>query len=314
MELLISTVIFLLGIVLVMKGGDIFVDGAVWIAKAAGIPTFIIGATIVSLATTMPEQIVSFLAAAQGKVDMAIGNAVGSVTANTALIMALAFVFMHVVICRKDYLVQGIILIICAALVWLGAFGNCLSNWASCLLILCFIVFLLKNIQQARAHAKNVAEAKETASKKQIVSNVIKFIIGVSMIVGGSQLLINGGSKLAELFGVPERIIAVTFVAIGTSLPELVTTLTAIKKREAALSVGNIIGANIIDLSLILPVCSLISGRKLPISDIIFTLDLPACFAVTLLAVVPLLCRQKATRTQGILLLCSYAAYLYVTF
>ena len=314
MELLISALIFTVGVFLVIKGGDIFVDAARWIAEAAGIPTFIIGATVVSLATTMPEMIVSCLAAAQGKIDMSVGNAVGSVTANTGLIMALAFIFMTVRIKRKDYIRQCIMLLVSAVVLTAGSLKGVLSVGASVLLALIWVLFMWLNVREAKSLSANAQQEKKQVAKNEIAKNISFFVLGMTMIVGGSQLLINGGSKLALAFGVPERIIAVTFVAIGTSLPELVTTLTAIRKKESALSVGNIVGANVIDLSLILPVSSLIAGQRLPISNLMLRVDFPACLLVLLIALVPLLLREKATRPHGIALLSSYIVYLLFTF
>ena len=136
---------------------------------------------------------------------------------------------------------------------------------------------------------------------------------GAAAIVVGSRFLVNGGSDLATLLGVPERIVAVTVVAIGTSIPELVTTITAVRKKEYGLSVGNIVGANLIDLSLILPLCSIVSGQRLPVSEQSAFIDIPVCLGVTLVAIVPLLIRRKASRIQGILLLVAYVTYLAFT-
>ncbi len=313
MGIFISALIFTAGIILVVKGGDIFVDAATWIAHAAGIPTFIIGATIVSLATTMPEMIVSCLAAAQGKVDMAIGNAVGSVTANTGLIMALAFIFMIVIINRADYIKQCVMLVACSVILLAGSQHGQLSNIASLLLVTIFTGFMALNVYQAKNSNTQNSAGKKQIAKNEIVKNILNFTVGIAMIVGGSQLLINGGAQLAQAFGVPERIIAVTFVAIGTSLPELITTITAIRKHESALSVGNIIGANVIDLSLILPVSSLIAGKALPVSEMVLKFDFTACLAVLLTALVPLLIREKASRFHGIILLAAYMVYIAVT-
>ncbi len=313
MELLISALIFTAGVLFVIKGGDIFVDAACWIAEAAGIPTFIIGATVVSLATTMPEMIVSCLAAAQGKVDMSIGNAVGSVTANTGLIMALAFIFMTVRVKRKDYIRQCVMLLVCAVVLIAGSLSGVLSVAACVMLAFIYTLFMQLNIREAKTLSANAKQEKKQIAKNEIVKNISFFVLGIAMIVGGSQLLIHGGSKLALAFGVPERIIAVTFVAIGTSLPELVTTLTAIRKKESALSVGNIVGANVIDLSLILPVSSLIAGQKLPISDLMLKVDFPACLLVLLIALVPLLLRERTTRIHGVIILAAYVSYIVVT-
>lgn len=313
MDYALPIILFIIGIILVVKGGDAFVDAASWIAKAAGIPSFIIGATIVSIATTMPEMIVSFIAAAQGKNEMAVGNAVGSVTANTSMIMALAFVFMTVVISRKEYLKPSLILIASATILLLGSVTGSLSIWASILLALCFILFMTINVKNAKKESASTACDRGPVDKKDTVKYVVMFILGAAGIVIGSQFLVKGGSGIATLLKVPERIIAVTLVAIGTSLPELVTTLTAIRKKESCLSIGNIIGANIIDLSLILPICSIISGQRLPVSHLSIVLDMPVCLAVVLLALIPLLIREKASKWQGILMLVVYAGYLVVT-
>jgi cation:H+ antiporter len=311
MALWLALVLFVLGIILVMKGGDWFVDAASGIARAAGIPSFIIGATIVSVATTMPEMITSIIAAAQGKTDMAIGNAVGSVTANTALIMAVAMIFMVVSISRRQYLRPCLLLIAAAAVLWAGSLNGKLALWASLILAVIFVYFMYQNLQQARTQ-RDSAEW-ESAEKGQNGKNILLFLVGAAAIVLGSQCLVNGGSAIAAALGVPERVIAITMVAIGTSLPELVTTLTAIRKKESNLSVGNIIGANIIDLTLILPICSLVSGQALPVSAASIRYDLPACLLVTLIALVPMLWKEKATKAQGILLLVVYIAYLIVT-
>ena len=141
---------------------------------------------------------------------------------------------------------------------------------------------------------------------------MLGFFFGAAAILIGSRLMVFGGTPLAQLLGIPERIIGITVVAVGTSIPELVTTLTAIRKKEHDLSAGNIIGANILDLTLILPPCSLASGKPLPVAPSAITFDLPACLLIILIGILPLLIREKAGRIQGLLLLASYAAYLVV--
>lgn len=315
MEWFLAIISLAAGIILVAKGGDFFVDAASWMAKAAGIPTFIVGATIVSLATTLPEVLVSVMAAFEGENEMAIGNAVGSVTANTAMIMAIAFVFMKITIVLKDYLVQCILLIVTAGVLILGCLTGALATWAAIVLITIFAIHMVVNVRLAKRHS---AESKEKETevpkdRKTVIINIVKFVGGAAGIVIGSRFLVDGGSDLATLLDVPPRIVAVTVVAIGTSVPELVTTLTAIKKKEYGLSVGNIVGANIIDLSLILPLCSLISGENLPVSTQGAYIDMPVCLGVTVLAIVPLLIRRKASRVQGVLLLAAYVTYLIFT-
>lgn len=150
-------------------------------------------------------------------------------------------------------------------------------------------------------------------SKKELSKNILFFLLGAFGIVLGSNLLIDGGSSIAVSIGVPERVIAVTMVAIGTSLPELVTTITAIRKKQAHLSVGNIIGANIIDLSLILPVCAFLSGGSFPVSRQSLAIDFPACMLVTLMAIIPLMVKQRSYKAQGFIMLIAYIGYVFIT-
>lgn len=309
--LLIPVITFVIGVILVVKGGDLFVDAASWIAKAAKIPAFVIGATIVSIATTLPEMIVSCIAADQGKIDMAIGNAVGSVSANTGLIMAIALLFMHVVARRKDFLWQCLILISSVIVLWVGSLSGYLSEWASLLLVLLFVICMVLNLNHARR--SNEISEPMLITKKTTIKHIGIFVLGAFGIVLGSRFLVDGGSELAYFFHVPERIIAVTLVAIGTSLPELVTTLTAIRKKQSDLSIGNIIGANIIDISLILPLCSLINKNPIPVSNLSLTLDIPFCLLLILIALIPLILREKSTKFQGILMLATYGFYLFLT-
>lgn len=309
MSIFTSCVLFAAGIILVIKGGGWFVDAASAIARAMNIPTFIIGATIVSLATTMPEMLVSFIAAAGGKVDMAVGNAVGSVTANTALIMAIGMIAMSIVCGRGQYLRQLLLWIAASSVLLISCLSGRLSIPGSAVLAVIFILFMVQNVLSARQGSSASQEAK-TKDKKNLGKYAFFFLVGAGAIVGGSRLMVTCGSEIAAFLGVPERIVAVTLIAVGTSLPELVTTITAIARKESALSIGNIIGANIIDLSLILPVCSLISGQALPVAAQSISIDLPACLIVTLMAAVPLLLRQRSSKYQGIALLSAYALYL----
>lgn len=311
MNIFLSFFLFAVGVVLVIKGGDWFVDAASWIARAANIPTFIIGATIVSLATTLPEMLVSVMAALDGKNDMAVGNAVGSVTANTGLIMALAFIFMTVVAKRKDYLKQCLLLLTAGGVLWVGSLKGNVELWACIVLILIFLTFMIINVKGAKS-AEAPAE-KTPVDKKDIGKNIALFVVGAACIVLGSNLLIDNGSAIATALGVPERVIAVTMVAIGTSLPELVTTITAIRKKEAHLSAGNIIGANIIDLSLILPVCAFVSGESFAVSAQCLQIDFPACILISCIAILPLIIKERGYKVQGALMLVAYVAYLAIS-
>ncbi len=318
MELALVIFLFLVGIVFIVKGGDYFVDAASWIAEVSGIPKLIIGATIVSLATTLPEMLVSVMAAAQGKVDMAIGNAVGSVTANIGLIMAISVLCMPGMAKRKDYLRKSVLMLAAAVMVVLSGFLGRMGTAMAVVMMIIFAIFMGDNILQAKnsvtTRTDSTREIKRPRpERREIIINIIKFVVGTVGIVWGADLLVDNGSELARFIGISERIIGVTVIAVGTSLPELITTITAIVKKESSLSVGNILGANIIDLTLILPVSALVSGKALPIASASAMLDLPACLLVGGVALIPTMFTQKFTRLQGVLLLGIYIAYMVLT-
>ena len=312
---IIAILLFAVGIVFVVKGGDFFVDAASWIAEVSGIPKLIVGATIVSIATTLPEMLVSIMAATQGKVDMSIGNAIGSVTANIGLIMGISLIFMPGIIKRSDYLLKSILMILAAAIiVACGLAGRVSVAFSVVLLVIC-VIFFWENVTGAKKAMASNDEPKDSrlTEKKTIIINIIKFIVGAVGIVWGADLLVDNGSELARIIGISERIIGVTLVAVGTSLPELITTITAIAKKQSALSVGNILGANIIDLTLIMPLSSVIAGKALPVSATSARIDLPACLLVGIIAVVPAMIASKFRRWQGVTLIAVYVAYLVVT-
>lgn len=319
MDVFLPIILFIIGAILVIKGGDFFVDAASWIAEKSGVPKIIIGATIVSVATTMPELLVSVMAATEGKVDMSIGNAVGSVIANIGLILAIAFICMPGKIKRGSFLAKSIILIIAASVIAISGIAGSVSVIISVILLLIFIVFMVENIlsvkknNEEQEEVNEIEEEKVPTTSKVIIINIVKFVCGAAAIVLGSNLLVDNGSILATLAGVPEKIIGVTLIAVGTSLPELITTITAIVKKQSGLSIGNILGANIMDLALIMPLAAIISGKALPISSSFAMIELPFCLFITLVAVVPTLIRSKMSRWQGVFMLVAYVGYLVVT-
>ena len=312
-SLAVIILLFVLGLALIIKGGDWFVDAAGWIAEVSGIPRFIVGATIVSVATTLPELLVSSIAASKGQAEMAIGNAIGSVTVNTALIMALSMGFLPVTLKRKDYLFKSVLLMGAVALLWALCGDGTLPVARGVVMFAIFALFIWENIRAAKRQDEYSTDEKpEKPTRQTVLKNIALFVLGAAGIVIGSDLLVDNGTLLAQRLGVPENVVALTAVAIGTSLPELVTAITSIVKKEASLSVGNVIGANIIDTALILPVCSVISGGTLQVAASTIRVDMPVCLAVTMIALIPALISQRFRRWQGILLIGIYIAYLAV--
>ncbi len=330
METILMYLLFAVGVVLIVKGGDWFVDGAAWVAEVTGIPKFIVGATIVSVATTLPEIIVSAMAAMEGhevllsgvanaealaqeKVGMAIGNGVGSVICNTAMIMAFSLIFMPTEINRRKFSPKALFLGIAVAVLFALTFNGSLSSKASIVLIAVFLAYIAENIKSAKADLEDdFDEEKPEKNKKVIIKNIFYIVAGAACIVFGSRLLVNYGSQIAKSWGVSEAIIGVTMVAIGTSLPELVTAVTAVIKKQPSMSVGNVIGANVIDIALILPICSFIYGGVLPVSAQNIYLDFPVAILVSVIALVPTIMAKKFRRWQGIAMLAIYIAYLVI--
>ena len=306
--LAVAAVIFVVGLVFVIKGGDWFVDSASWFAEATGIPKFVVGATVVSFATTLPELLVSVRAAMNGSAQLAIGNAIGSVTANTTLIMGVSLVAMAGIINRKEFALKGGLFLASIVGLTVLSLSGALPVWSAFILWAIFITFMVSNLLEGKKSA--VTEKSDSYDKKEVPSKILFFVIGTAAIVLGAEFLVSSGKTIASGIGISETIIGFTVIALGTSLPELVTTLTAIRKKENSLSVGNIIGANIIDTTLILPLCAVINGRPLPVDRINLVFDFPVCIAACAVAIVPTIFQGKFKKWQGYTLLSIYALYM----
>ena len=307
-----SIVLFVIGLALIIKGGDVFVDAATWMAEASGIPKFIVGATIVSVATTLPELLVSVFAAAGGNsdgADMAIGNAIGSVTANTGLIMGVSLIFMPMVIKRSQIAVKGLMMVFAVLVLWILCMNGALSVWEAVIILLICFAFIAENVYSGAKEKSD--EERPEVTKKLLVVNILKFVLGATALALGSNLLVDNGEYIAvNVLHVPVRIVAITLVAIGTSLPELVTAVTSILKKQGSMTVGNIVGANIIDITIILPLCAIVSGGTLTVAPASIRLDMPVCLTEAAIAIIPTLIFKRFHRIQGILMVSLYLAYL----
>lgn len=306
--LAVAAAIFFVGLALTIKGGDWFVDSASWFAEATGIPKFVVGATVVSFATTLPELLVSVRAAMNGSAQLAIGNAIGSVTANTTLIMGVSLVAMAGFVSRKSFSLKGGLLL--AAIIGLTvlSISGKLPAWSAFVLWAVFIIFMVSNVIEGKKGSEN--EKINSYEKREIPSKILFFIVGTASIVFGAEFLVSSGKTIASGIGISETIIGFTVIALGTSLPEFVTTLTAIRKKESSLSVGNIIGANIIDATLILPLCAVIDGSALPVERINLVFDFPICIAACSVAIIPTIIMGKFKKWQGFALLAIYTFYM----
>lgn len=326
--MIIVVLLFILGLITIIKGGDIFVDSAVWLARATGMPNMLVGATVVSLATTLPELFVSSIATYRGAQEIAIGNAIGSTICNIGLILALSAVFMPSIVDRATLRSKGLLMIVTTMTVFVLSRDRVLTSKEGLILISLLAYYVYLNIMEVKK-AKNAAvlevasEATVNTDRNTIIINMLMFILGALLMVIGARLLVDNSIEIARLFNIPEAIISVTIVALGTSLPELTTTVTAIVKRHNDLSIGNIIGANILNGAMILGISALVSTNGLVISsrgvsvfnsvnEIPQTLyiDIPVALILMIVAIFPSLRKGRLSRSQGIVMLTIYITYL----
>ena len=317
----VAFIMLVVGLIIIVKGGDVFVDASIQLASLTGIPKILIGATLVSVATVLPEVLVSTMAVAQGASDMGVSTNLGSVICNTGLILGISITALPQQISGPSF-VSKALLILAAILVLMRSLSDeVLSGGEGTVLFFMFLFYILSSIWEAKSAP---AETGPEERGPVPLSCLVKFIFGAGAIVLGARLMVNSGVAIANLLGVSERIIGLTVLAIGTALPELVTTLTAVAKREFHLSVGNILGANFMNLVLIPALCAWVAlpaGLSVhnmgsvfggaPFNTTVF-LDMPVVLIFSLLVIVPALWQKRLSRWQGVWLLILYALYLLV--
>ncbi len=376
-----NIVLFAIGLVMLIKGGDWFVDGASGIARRFHLPELLIGATVVSIGTTLPEVMVSAQGALAGSGGMAYGNAIGSIICNTALIAAVTVTIKPGRADRKSMILPVSFFFLAAIFYVLVAYlmGE-FTRWVGIVLLCSFVVYMLitlLSMKKAPADAlpeehgtEEEPEAAPFSLKELLIEALVCFIgggfmiykggviayigialmavfcvyailalfhamaqkemsmlreimflvIGAAVIAGGANLLVDSGTYIASELGVPDTVIALTFVALGTSLPELVTAITSLIKGHGALSLGNVIGANLFNLVLVSGTATVIMPFDVPAESMIagqpasLILDIPVMLGVMLILTVPALIRQKLSRVQGILLLGIYASFCVLQF
>ncbi len=315
----IPILLFCCGLVLLIKGGDWFVDGATGIAHRFHIPELLIGATVVSIGTTLPEVMVSATSAIGGHGEIAYGNAIGSVICNTSLIAAITVAIRPSEVDPKTLKVPTLFFF--AAAVFYAAIAystGYFARWVGIVLLLMFIIYMITTVRQVKSLPKT--EEEEESNEGPMWKELLLLVVGAALIALGANLLVNNGTLIAEAMGVPEAVIALTFVALGTSLPELVTAITSLIKGHSSLSLGNIIGANLFNLVLVSGLSTTLRPFTIPQDSKIgafntsLALDFPVMFLVMLLLTIPALKRAKLSRWQGILLLIIYFSFCAVQF
>ena len=316
-----SLALFAVGLVLLIKGGDWFVDSATSIAKRFRVPEIIIGATVVSIGTTLPEVMVSATAAVNQNGAIAYGNAIGSIICNTSLIAALTIAIRPAPVNRKAITKPVLFFFLSAAIYMIAAyvFGS-FDRWLGLVMLGVFAVYMIMTIREGFKNPVAADEHEEEEDKPQgsLLKDVIVLAVSAGLIAVGADMLEGSSVSLATMAGIPTEVVGVTIVALCTSLPELVTAITALAKGHGALSLGNIIGANIFNLVLVSGVAVTISPFAVPEGSTIFGLntslvmEIPMMVGVMALMTLPALLKKKLFRWQGAALLALYVAFVTV--
>ena len=325
--MLIQVLLFAFGLALLIRGGDWFVDSASSIARQLHMPELLIGATIVSIGTTLPETMVSTQGALLGSSSIAFGNAIGSIICNTALIAALTLVVHPSAVDRKVLLVPSLAFFIAAAFFCFNAYAfRAFPRLSGLILLAVFVVYVACMIRSSLALARSKpakgskAESSITAPSScdpdaSLLRDGLMLCCGAAVIAIGARLLVSSTQVIALAMGIPESVIALTIVALGTSLPELITAITSLRKGLGALSLGNVIGANLFNLVLVCGLAITIAPFDLASAGASsMTVDIPLMLLSMLLLVVPALLFGRMHRAQGVILLLTYAGYCVYQF
>ncbi|MDB1954069.1 calcium/sodium antiporter [Clostridium tertium] len=310
-----SYLILIIGFILLIKGADIFVDGAAKIAKKFGIPSIIVGLTIVSLGTSAPELSVSLIASFEGNNGITIGNVLGSNIFNTLMVLGVTAIIMPIVIKKNSVIKDYIINIVVSIVLLVLTFGRVLLNKEAALtrisgiilLILC-IIYTLYLIKSAKSRKEEDSEEEEDI---KILSCIIKIILGIIGIIAGGNLVVSSASDIAYSFGLSDKLVGLTIVAVGTSLPELVTTMIASIKGENDIAIGNVLGSNIFNILLILGVSSSINA--IPISS---SLLIDILFLIVISIILGIFMfkgkkdKLKLDKLEGLILVLLYIIYM----
>lgn len=315
MEIGFVFLVFTIGLIMIVKGGDWFVDSSIWIAESTGVSFGIIGATIVSLATTLPELFVSAIASNEGFTDMAIGNSLGSFICNIAIVIGVCSLINPMAIRDNFFGIKGIMMVSYLGVFYIFAADGLVSHIEGKILISLILPFILMNLfEHKRSNGRTMNKNKKPLKKGELPIIMIKFVVGAALIVYGADLLVDTGVEIANILRIPKQVVSLTLLALGTSLPELVTAVSCIFKGKECISVGNILGANILNLTIVMGISTLVSSNGLLVSKQTLLLDIPMAFLVALMFIIPAVFFNKISRFIGIILLGTYIGYLVILF
>ena len=310
-----NLILLLLGFLFLVKGADFFVDGAASIAKRLRIPSLVIGLTIVAFGTSAPELAVSVTAALKNSNDIAIGNVVGSNMFNLLVVIGMSAMIwpLHVKesIIKKDYPLSLLAVLLLGFLsmdqLFRGADDMTLGRMDGIILLIAFAVFMVLTVMEGlKGRQESLAGEEEIEVKYSAVMSIVVSIIGLAGIVVGGDLTVNSAKEIARAFGLSEALIGLTIVALGTSLPELVTSIVAAKKGESDISLGNVVGSNIFNIFLILGTSAAISPMTVTNT---YMYDIGLLLLATVVVFIPIVVTKKVGRGVGTAMVASYIAY-----
>lgn len=306
MYIVLQLLLLVVGFVLLMKGADWFVEGASKIADKFGIPQLVIGLTIVAMGTSLPEAAVSISAAVKGSAGITIGNVVGSNILNVLIILGLTAVICAIPVKKSTVKYEIPFTIgITVVLAVLGLADNKISRWEGVILWALMIVYLLYLLKMAKS-GEGMDDVPEAGKKDTLLKMILMVVVGIVMIVGGSDVTVDAATALATVFHMDERLIGLTIIALGTSLPELVTSVTAAVKGKTDIAIGNIVGSNIFNILFVVGTTALITPVEYSANFMVDSIVVIAAVALLLVCVLP---KRKLTRIGGALMLAGYAAY-----
>ncbi|MFW5999686.1 MAG: calcium/sodium antiporter [Halanaerobiaceae bacterium] len=298
--------LFIVGLVMIIKGGDIFIDSAVVIAYILGVSKMIIGATLVSLGTTLPEIATSVNASFRGESQFALGNAIGSIDFNTGLVLGILIIISGVRKVDKDFKMRGKMLLLLMFFLYIFSLtGGIIGRLEGLVLLIAFFFyswFSYGNYKRERKFTEKNVE------KSRLSKSLFFLSMGALLVVKGADFLVTNGILIADFLGVPSYLISLTIVAFGTSLPELVTAVAALVKKHHDLSVGNILGANIMNIGLAVSFSALIS--PIEVTGTILRFDLVITAVFVLISILFGLYYSGFRRYSGVVLLAVYVFYV----
>lgn len=305
-------VYLVLGLVLLVAGGELLVRGAVKLAEKFRISPLLIGLTLVGFGTSTPELVTSLQAALAGSPGIAVGNVVGSNIANILFILGMAALIYPIAVAKGPFKRDGIVLAL-SSLFCLGAvLSGRLENWMGVIFLLSLAAYIWYAFQQDRKTTKaatpNGTEEIPNPSAGAIALDLVFVISGLAMTMLGARFLVNGAIDLARMFSISETIIGLTIVAVGTSLPELITSVMAALRKQGDIAFGNIVGSNIYNVIGILGVTAIV--KPIPVPPEIMRLDIWVMLAATALLFVAAISRWRIGRAEGAIMLLGYAAYV----